>query len=377
MKSFILFLKEYWVIILSVAVIAIGIYLYFFIKRKKWKSFSYEHGLHVEKFYFKKDKQNQRRQLTKIKYPSYKKTLDGIVIKNFNYRVLIDEINTNLEQYERFFNCELIEAKLNKERNIILIKSRMLLKVEVNEKAVNFKVICGADDKAKIHHLDFSKGVRVFISGPTGIGKTTFVEALTSQLDLKIDYYILAPRKSFNFADQKYYDTNSVQDLKNFLLEIEAIKFQISQIKSKMRIENIKDELFSDYVAQNNIDFNLKIFILDDSSTYLRSSFYSKADEIKPLIEKISQEFNKILREWRIYRTNLFVIAHSPLVEEIDLSSNNYSHRFYNRVVNQNQSNSITGDSKILMADKLTKGCWYLITDNFSGYLRTVQWLRK
>ena len=363
------------IIIGVVALFAIAFYVYWLYKRNKFRQFAIDHNLHSQKIYFKKNQDRTTKQITEIKYPSFKKSKEGITLKNFNYRVLVDEINSHLEQYERFFNCDLIEARIDKNRNILLVKSQMPKEVFA-EKAIpkSLKAKIGADDQARTHELDFKIGVRLFLAGASGVGKTSFIETILTSLDVEADYFILGPRKSFNFLNQKYYDTKSVEDLKSFLAELELIKLSITEIKSKMRSENIKDELFLDYVEKNRIDFKFKFFIFDDASTYLRASFYSKGDEMKPLIEKLSMELNKILREFRIYKTSVFVVAHSPLVEEIDISSNNYSHRFFNRVPYEGQSRSITGSEKTLLDKRLGQGLWYVISDNFTGYLRTVRW---
>lgn len=372
-------LLTFWNIVIGVVAIAIASFLiYRFRKRNKFRHFAIEHNLHSQKIHFKKNKDKTTKQITEITYPSYKKSQQGITLKDFNYRVLVEDINNHLEQYERFFNCDLIEARIDHNRNILLVKSQMPNEV-VAEKSIpkSLKVKIGVDDLARPQYLDFRNGVRVYLAGSTGLGKTSLIETLFTELDEEADYFVIGPRKSFNFLNQKYYDTNQVEDLKKLLADIELIKISISKIKSKMRAENIKDELFLDYVEKNKIDFKFKFFIFDDGSTYLRSNFYSKGDEMKPVIEKLLIELNKMLREFRIYKTSFVIVGHSPLVEEIDISANNYSHRFYNKTTNGEQSRSITGSKDTLMDRRLGLGLWFVISDGFRGYLRTVRWPQK
>lgn len=366
--SIISLLKSYWLEILG---LMIGAYFSYNSKKKRWEDFCRQQNLETE---IKKTKNQDGKIInyTEYKYPSFSKRKGYILLKNLNYKVDLEQVKKNIPNYEKYFATHFLDASYDKKKNIIFKKDLFPKKVEPYTNIKNSKILLGVSQNAKNIEPNYQEGIRLGLFGPSDTGKSSLIANLFSQIPEEIEFYTVGPRRSFSFGNQKYYDKDSKEDLEKLILDIQKIKQEIKEIKTHLRSQDRRDEEFSKFVIEKGYDYKYKVFIFDDASTYLKMSLYSKTDEMRNVIQILINEINIMLREYRIYKISTVVVAHSTLVDEVDISQANYNYVLFNKATNEIQSQVAVGDKKLLMNEILGKGCWYLKSEKNNCYIKTV-----
>lgn len=185
---------------------------------------------------------------------------------------------------------------------------------------------------------------------------------------------VLAPKNSFleyqrkfNW-DLKYFDSSKKEDLEAYIQEIKNHKAEIESIKFTIKEKNGSDENFLTFVKDNEISYRLRLYLIDDGSTFLRPELYQKDDELKQSITELVRELNLAGRLYRFAFFPTWVISHSAKVEEVGISPIIYNSRLINKVENEAVSRSITGTND-LISPRLGRSCFYDVEKRI--FLRT------
>lgn len=355
-------------------------------KSKKLRRFYEDLGLHSEIRKTVRGADHKKRVFNEIIYPKYKWTEGNLRLFNHNHNKTTDFLDSKKEAFSQFFKKEFYKVEPHKKSGVVFYASKLpdefIITDSVLEKIPPLTIPTGYDDEGKLHFLPLvnSDGSvpngNQFWSGRAGSGKSSLAFTWLYILAKKspIQFLVLAPKnsfleyqKKFNW-DLKYFDSSKKEALEAYIQEIKNHKSEIESIKSTIKEKNGSDENFLAFVRENKISYQLRLYLIDDGSTFLRPELYQKDDELKAPITELVRELNLAGRLYRFAFFPIWVISHSAKVEEVGISPIIYNSRLINKVENEAVSRSIIGTND-LISPRLEKSCFYDVEQRI--FLRT------
>jgi hypothetical protein len=365
------------IILAGLALILFGALLFRFkIKRKKLRRFYEDLGLHSEIRKTVSGADHKRRVFNEIIYPKYKWVSGNLRLFNHNHSKTTDYLDSKREAFSQFFKKEFFKVEPHKKSGVVFVASKLpdefIITDSVPKQLPPLMIPDGYDDEGKLHLFPLMNqdgtvpNGNKLITGRAGSGKSslafTFLYILAKQSP--IQFIVLAPKNSFleyqrkfNW-DLKYFDSSKKDDIEAYIQEIKTHKSEIESVKATIKEKNGSDEKFLSFVKENKISYRLRLYLIDDGSTFLRSDLYQKDDELKAPINDLIRELNLAGRLYRFAFFPIWVISHSAKVEEVGISPIVYNSKIMNKVENEAVSRSIIGTND-LISPRLGRSCFY------------------
>lgn len=375
------------IVSVSLALILFGaLIIRYKIKTKKLRRFYEDLGLHSEIRKTVSGTDHKKRVFNEIIYPKYRWTEGNLRIFNHNYNKTTDFLDSKKEAFSQFFKKEFYKVEPHKKSGVVFYASKQpdefIITESILTKIPSLTIPTGYDDEGKLHFFPLANldgtvpNGNQFWSGRAGSGKSSLAFTWLYILAKKnpIQFLVLAPKNSFlehqrKFGwDLKYFDSSKKEELEAYIQEIRSHKTEIESIKATIKKQNGSDENFLPFVKQNKISYQLRLYLIDDGSTFLRPELYQKDDELKAPITELVRELNLAGRLYRFAFFPIWVISHSAKVEEVGISPIIYNSRLINKVENEAVSRSIIGTND-LISPRLGRSCFYDVEKRI--FLRT------
>lgn len=356
------------------------------LKTKKLRRFYEDLGLHSEIRKVVSGADHKRRVFNEIIYPKYKWAKGNLRLYNHNHSKTTDYLDSKREAFSQFFKKEFYKVEPHQKSGVVFFASKLPDEFIINDSFINqlppLTIPDGYDDEGKLHLFPLVNpdgtvpNGNKFITGRAGSGKSSlgftwfYILAKTSP----IQFLVLAPKnsfleyqKKFNW-DLKYFDSGKKAEIEAYIQEIKDHKAEIESIKTTIKEQGGSDEKLISFVNENKIPYRLRLYLIDDGSTFLKSELYQKDDELKIPITDLIRELNLAGRLYRFAFFPIWVISHSAKVEEVGISPIIYNSRIINKVENEAVSRTIIGTND-LISPRLGRSCFYDVESR--AFLRT------